>query len=482
MTRLTSLLLASALVVGGSAAAPVSVFAETVTEPENAQCGNQSAKEAIAKLESAGSGGYSAVNKFGFLGKYQIGEGKLQDTGYAVKDGNYKDNKFKWTQKAYQKWGIRTNQDFLNNHAAQEAIYNEVRAKSLSYMGSAKNALGKSLPCGGTITEETLMAGGQLGEAKVQAYFAAGMKCTGSATNDGNGTCVEKFMCAVNGCNHIQKDMSKKTCEVTMPMIEAIDCSNYSGSIVGFCNKYKPFLMTRAECEDAESMAEEAEKGPQEEQCENQSFGPGSGSWSYVLACSYAGEFEADQDGMSTISSFVSDPECMNKLKGMGVDFNQLGQVQNGSYGGTTCIIENAVSLSGSPYIQWGAKLTMSCDTALAMVDFDQKMKGIGATGYYSVGSTRACGPKRNASGNIAGTITEHALGRAVDIGGFIAGGQKISFGAIHQPLSPEGVLAVQAKSFACSSFRLVLSPSYKKYANKYSHFHLEQAGMSGCK
>jgi hypothetical protein len=289
-------------------------------------------------------------------------------------------------------------------------------------------------------------------------------------------------MCAVAGCNPIEKDMSKKTCEVTMPMIEAIDCSNFSGSVAGFCRQYKPFLMTREECEDAEEMAEAAEKGPQKEQCENQSFGPGSGSWSYVLACSYAGEFEADQDGMSTISSFVSDPECMNKLKGMGVDFNQLGQVQNGSYGGTTCIIENAVSMSGTPYMQWGAKLTLACDTALAMVQFDQQMQGLGASSYYGIGSTRTCGPKRDKNGNKPGTITEHSLGRAIDVSGFVVGGQKISFGALHEPLSPEGVLAVQAKNFACGTFRLVLSPSYAGYTGAYVHFHLEQAGMSGCK
>lgn len=466
-------------------ATPEFAFAETVTEPENASCGNPSARDAIAKIESEGSGGYKAVSKDGFLGRYQIGEAKLVDLGYAAKDGNSYDNRITWTAKARSRWGISSNSDFLNNDAAQESIYTEINALNEKYLGSAMNAVGDSLPCGGSVTKAALLAGSQLGAGKVQAYINNGYKCVPgkkTATNDGNGTCVEKFMCAVSGCNHIEKDMSKKTCEVTMPMIEAIDCSNYSGSIVGFCNKYKPFLMTRAECDDAESMAEAAEKGPQEEQCENQSFGPGSGSWSYVLACSYAGEFEADQDGMSTISSFVSDPECMNKLKGMGVDFNQLGQVQNGSYGGTTCIIENAVSMKGTPYMQWGANLTLSCDAALAMVQFDQKMQGIGASSYYGIGSTRTCGPKRDKNGNKPGTITEHSLGRAIDVSGFVVGGQKISFGALHKPLSPEGVLAVQAKNFACSTFRLVLSPKYGGYSGAYVHFHLEQAGMSGCK
>ena len=207
----------------------------------------------------------------------------------------------------------------------------------------------------------------------------------------------------------------------------------------------------------------------------------GTGSWSFVLACSWAADAVADQDGESNPSGPVSDPECISRLKGMGVEFNTLGRVQNGSYNGTTCFIDNAVSLSGTA-IPYGATLTMTCDMAVAMEQFGQKMKGIGATGYYSIGSTRPCGPMRDKNGDKPGTITEHALGRAVDLTGFIAGGRKISFGKIHEPGTPDGQLALQAKSIACSTFRGVLSPSYSGYTGKYIHNHLEWGRFSGCR
>lgn len=53
----------------------------------------------MAGSESQGSGGYQAQNKFGYLGKYQMGEMALIDAGYAKYDGNSKDNNISWTGK-----------------------------------------------------------------------------------------------------------------------------------------------------------------------------------------------------------------------------------------------------------------------------------------------------------------------------------------------------------------------------------------------
>lgn len=459
-------------------------FAQIVTEPENMSCGNEAARDAIAKIESAGSGDYRALSKDGFLGRYQIGEGKLQDLGYAVKDGNWKDNSFVWTQKARSEFGIGSNADFLNSPAAQEAIYTKINAINEKALSGLMGQVGKPLSCGGSVSKAALLAGAQLGAGKVQAYFRNGGNCVagkGTPTNDGNGTCVEKFMCAVAGCNPIEKDMSKKTCEVTMPMIEALSCGNMPSSLRGFCSTYRPYLMTRYECNDAEKMAEAAPKGPNAEKCENLSFGVGTGSWSFVLACSWAGDFVADQDGESNPNGPVSDPACIEKLRGMGVDFKVLGQVQNGTHNGQTCTIENAVSLMGTAVPFAGMRLTMTCDMAVAMEQFGQKMKSLGTTSYYGIGSTRLCGPMRDKTGNKKGTITEHALGRAVDIAGFIVGGRKIPMGAIHTPMTPDGVLAVQAKQFACSTFRGVLSPTYEGYVDVYSHFHVEWGRLNKC-
>jgi hypothetical protein len=164
----------------------------------------------------------------------------------------------------------------------------------------------------------------------------------------------------------------------------------------------------------------------------------------------------------------------------MGVQFDTLGTVQNGAYGGVTCSIQNAVALTGTA-IPFGARLQMTCDMAIAMEQFGQKIKGMGVTGYYGIGSTRECGPMRDKGGNKPGTITNHALGQAVDISGVIVGGRKISMGSfVNAPGTPDGALTAQLKAVACSTFRGVLSPSYSGYVGVYVHFHVEWGKANG--
>ncbi|WP_310622272.1 extensin family protein [Flexibacterium corallicola] len=479
------------LVVGNSCQlSAAKSIGETVTEKSNQTCGNNSARDIVGALESGGSGGYQAVNSHGYLGRYQIGEAKLQDLGYTIPDGNSKDNSFTWSAKARRELNVSNNQDFLNQPDIQERVYTEINQLNIDYLDDANRAIGDTLPCGSTITQDALLAGAQFGAQKVKNYVNNGYKCIyeGGAqenTVDGNGVCVEKYMCAVAGCSTIQKDMSKKTCDVVMPMLSAIDCSTYPPQAQKFCKKYKPQLMTRAQCDTAEELSKEAEKGPNADACENMTFGPGTGSWSFVLACSFAENLPADQDGVTNPPTFVGDPECISKLRETGAQFSELGNYTNGSIGGYSCVIPNAVSISRSPSMEWGRKLTLMCDTALQMVNFDKELKSLGASEYYDISSTRTCGPKRDKNGNKPGTVTEHALGRAIDVGGFIVNGTKYSFGEIANAKNGAGTAktAIVKKAYdaACENFNLVLSPNYPGYQGAYVHFHLEQAGMSGC-
>jgi len=453
--------------------------AQSVTEPE--QCDYN---ERIGKMESGGND--KIVNEFGYAGKFQMGKAALIEAGYRRKDGS-------WTGVN----GITSMEQFLASPAAQADAMQRYTNAQLGYLKNlgVLGSIGQSAPgCGVAVTQGGILAGAHLvGPGGMKSFFKSGGFCGKAgqvapngyrleySTTDGYNTCAKKYVCALSGCQDIQKDMSKKTCEVTMPMIEGISCSNFSPSLQGFCQTYRPYLMTRGECNSAEEMAEGARKGPNKEQCENLSFGVGTGSWSFVLACSWAGDFVADQDGKSNPNGPVSDPACIENLRGMGVDFDVLGQVNNGSYGGRTCTIENAVSLRGTA-VPFGAKLTMTCDMAIAMEKWGQQLKGIGVTGYYGIGSTRECGPMRDKNGNKPGTITEHALGRAVDVSGVIVGGRKVSMGAIHAPITPDGVIAVQAKQLACGTFRGVLSPTYAGYIGTFVHFHVEWGKFNGCR
>jgi hypothetical protein len=452
-------------------------------------------EDILKKFESQGK--YSADNGLGFLGLNQWGSKALEQMGY-LKPGSGKSdqatyNPANWTGKD----GVWNADDFKGNTAVQDALkkaYSDQQIKEVGSIGSG--AIGSSLSqsgCGG-LTEGGLRMGLNLiGSGGMQDYIKADGFCgaAGSTapngyvlknkTQDKSGTCASKWVCAGNTCSVITTDMNKKTCSVVMPMIEAISCSNFTGQSLALCNQAKPYLMTRAECADAEKMSEAAKKGPNEEKCKNQTFGPGTGSWSYVLACSYASSAVADQDGEKNPQAGpVSDPACMEKLKGMGVQFDTLGSVQNGSYGGTTCTIENAVAVtSGS--IPYSARMTMTCDMAVALEQFAQKAKGLGVTSFYGAGSTRPCGPMRDKTGNKPGTITEHSLGRAVDIPGVVVGGRKISMGAfVNQPGTPDGAITKQLKDIACSTFRGVLSPAYVGYVGVYVHFHVEWGRANG--
>lgn len=450
----------------------------------------------LNKFESGGK--YSADNGLGFIGTKQWGSKALETMGY-LKPGSGKSdqatyNPANWTGKD----GIWNADDFKNSKAVQDSLgkqYSDIQMKEIGGFGTG--AVGSSLPSSGcgALTEAGLRMGMHLiGSGGMQDYIKAGGWCGKAGqtapngyvlknkTQDYNGTCASKYVCAGGTCSVITTDMSKKTCDVVMPMIEAINCSNFTGQSLALCQQAKPYLMTRAECADAEKMSEAAQKGPNEEKCKNQTFGPGTGSWSYVFACSWASSAVADQDGEQnpTVTGAISDPACMQKLKGMGVEFDTLGTVQNGSYGGTTCMIENAVALRGTA-VPFGARLTMTCDMAIAMEQFGQKVKGMGVSGYYGIGSTRSCGPMRDKTGNKPGTITNHALGQAVDISGVIVGGRKVSMGAfVNQPGTPDGALTAQLKAVACSTFRGVLSPSYVGYVGTYVHFHVEWGKASG--
>ena len=95
-------------------------------------------KEVIASYESAGSGGYKAINSLGYLGKYQFGSPALQDLGY-VKKGTSNSSKILkndnvWTGKN----SISSRQSFLDSEKVQEEvmdIYMEISYKRMLSLG-----------------------------------------------------------------------------------------------------------------------------------------------------------------------------------------------------------------------------------------------------------------------------------------------------------------------------------------------------------
>lgn len=463
---------------------------ESVTEGQNRSMGNAAASECVAQGESGGD--QFAVNKSsGFMGLFQIGEGKLIDLGYVKGVGNRaldNDNQnVTWTDKA-RAAGINSWDDFLANADFQRKAKAEIDDLVQGRLSSAaKGMVGSTIMCGGTpttVTDVMLTQGAQFGEGKVNNWAKNGGNCVGgkgTATNDGNGKCVTWQMCNASNCSSVTKDMSKQTCSVTMPMIKNISCSNYTGENLALCNAAKPYLMTDAECASAEAFTKDAPKGPNKEKCENLTFGPGTGSWSFALACSWASEAVADQDGAANnvTSTTPDDPQCIAKLKSMGLNFTEQGSVSLGSSGGVPCVVASAVSSSGTT-LPWGPQLQMDCNLLYAMETFSQKIKSLGVSSYYGV-STTSCRKIRNNRGT-GSSMSWHSYGKAFDFSGVVIGGRKISMGNVNNPGTPDGQIALQIKSIACATFSGVLTPAWEAYKaqngkDAFVHNHVDIGG-----
>lgn len=123
-----------------------------------------------------GGGDYSAVNKHGALGAYQM----LPD---ALKQSKYQDADGRWTGKD----GVWSKEDFLGNKTAQDNAFaaNVEAVKAQLKSNGAWGHIGETLPDGTIITEGSLIGAGWLGAGNVGKYFQSGADRT-----DANGASV----------------------------------------------------------------------------------------------------------------------------------------------------------------------------------------------------------------------------------------------------------------------------------------------------
>ena len=145
--------------------------------------------EELAKRES--SGNYSAVNNYGYLGKYQMGEAALSDVGYYK--GHSRSNNQEWKGKFSGKDGVFSREDFLHNQQAQENAIRDYMKKQWSYIKNDKltNYVGSNIN-GIDITESGLLGGAHLkGLGGVGKYLRSNGKVQ---PTDANGTNVEEYI------------------------------------------------------------------------------------------------------------------------------------------------------------------------------------------------------------------------------------------------------------------------------------------------
>lgn len=135
-------------------------------------------------------GNYRAFNKYGYAGKYQMGEMALIDSGYYRKKGSFNND---WKGEFTGKDGINSIQDFLNSPTAQENAQIVFKKKQWGYLKSvgADKFVGRIIQ-GFKITQSGLLAGAHLkGAGSVINYLKSnGM----NNPKDAFGTSVESYM------------------------------------------------------------------------------------------------------------------------------------------------------------------------------------------------------------------------------------------------------------------------------------------------
>ena len=146
----------------------------------------------LTDLGARESGGkYNILNKYGYAGKYQMGEMGLVDAGYYCKPNKKYNND--WSGIFTGKDGVKSIQDFLNNPTAQENAQIIFKKKQWGYLKSvgADKYIGKIIN-GYTITPSGLLAGAHLkGAGSVIKY----LKSNGQIIEkDGFGTSIESYI------------------------------------------------------------------------------------------------------------------------------------------------------------------------------------------------------------------------------------------------------------------------------------------------
>lgn len=136
-------------------------------------------------------GNYSSVNKYGYVGKYQMGEAAMIDAGYYKKpSGKYNND---WSGQFTGKDGVYSVQDFLKNKQAQEnaqKAFKQAQWNQLKAIGADKY-IGKEIN-GVKITQSGLLAAAHLkGPGAVKEYLQSDGK---NIPKDAFGTSVESYM------------------------------------------------------------------------------------------------------------------------------------------------------------------------------------------------------------------------------------------------------------------------------------------------
>ena len=176
----------------------------------------------------------------------------------------------------------------------------------------------------------------------------------------------------------------------------------------------------------------------------------------------------------------VASPEaCLDALRTSGVAFSPVDDRREANGCGWT----NGVRVTRGA-IARVEPFTASCPLALtfAMVErhafataardtFERELARIDHLGSY------AC---RNVNHAANGRLSEHAKANALDVAGFMVGGERVTVAGEWSGTGEAAVFLRRAHERACNYARVVLGPDYN--ALHRDHFHLDAGGFRACR
>lgn len=173
----------------------------------------------------------------------------------------------------------------------------------------------------------------------------------------------------------------------------------------------------------------------------------------------------------------MSDAQCLRVLDNQNVAYERRGAVGSGS-----CRVDNAVAVRRAS-LPLDRQSVMSCQAALNLEEFNREVvqpaarRHLGAqVAQVQILSAHSC---RTVRGQ-AGRVSEHARGRAIDVGGFrLADGRVVTVERGWRGTPEERAFLRAVARGACDHFQLVLTPNSDR--DHYNHFHLDLGPWRRC-
>ncbi|HET8726146.1 MAG TPA: extensin family protein [Alphaproteobacteria bacterium] len=190
-----------------------------------------------------------------------------------------------------------------------------------------------------------------------------------------------------------------------------------------------------------------------------------------LLLASCGGRPTVSPPGPPQPSLLLNGPACVAALADRGIGFARVDDFRNGQ----GCGVETAISLSRSTATM-NTPVTVGCTLALVMNSYEREVVQPAAIRHFGQPVTRihhmgayAC---RNRSSG-GGRLSEHALGRAIDIGAFeLQDGTMIRVRSDWRGGGTRSAFLDDVSQGACRLFSVVLTPNHDR--DHHDHLHLD--------